>query len=591
MLTESPSRRTSETEPALRGRSKRWLLPQTTPRPATTLLERVLCERRLAEDPRFLEPSLHHLHDPSLLPGLERAAELILQTVDRGDPLVVYGDYDVDGVTATAILIHTLRALAPEWASQRLTSYVPHRVSEGYGLHTEALRSFAEQGIKTVVTVDCGITAVEPARAARELGLTLIVTDHHNADEHLPDAAAVVHPGLAGSEYPFDGLCGAGVAYKLAWRLCTMHAKTQTLPKHLKSLLVELLSFATLGTIADMVPLVDENRAIATFGLARIRRTPLIGLRALVRASGLDNEKVGEEDVGFKLAPRLNAVGRLGHARDALELFLTDDAARAAELAELLSNVNDQRRATERRIFEQACEMVGEAGMDTPERRAIVLAHDEWHPGVVGIVASRLVERFARPTLLLARDGSACKGSGRTLDGFNLHAAIGDCSEHLTRFGGHDAAAGLALDAENLDAFTAAFVERVNSRLAQEDLAQTIRIDVESNCGELSPAAVRQLDALRPFGRGNRPVVVLLRGVRLVGPPETFGREGAHLALRVSDGDRRGTLRAIAWRAGGLRSSLYDGQQLDLAVRPEVSSFSGRVEPVIEDIRTTNTPI
>ncbi len=360
------------------------------------LASRVLTARGLMNETAsaFLEPSLRSLHDPSLLPDLDRAAERILEAVASNQTIAVYGDYDVDGVSATAILVRTLRAIAP---AARVLTYIPHRIDEGYGLNADAIRSLAGEGARVIVSVDCGITATGPALAAREVGVDLIITDHHNGaerEEDLPRAFAIVHPRRPGSAYPFGDLCGAGVAYKLAWRLCTMHAGSALLPADLRELLVELLSLAALGVIADVVPLRGENRVLARHGLSRIKASPFIGLRALVKASGLDGERIDTEGVGFSLAPRLNACGRLGHAREALELMLTEDAVRAAEIARALTKLNDERRGVERRIAEEALEMARACGMAGPDRRAVVLAHEDWHAGVVGIVCSRLVEKL-----------------------------------------------------------------------------------------------------------------------------------------------------------------------------------------------------
>ena len=352
---------------------------------------------------KFLAPALTHLHDPALLPGLERAAARMLAAARSGERMVIYGDYDVDGVTATAILYHTLKAIAPGCA---LSTYVPHRLEEGYGLSAASVRELCERGEKVIVSVDCGVTAFEPARVAKDAGVDLIITDHHNLPtegQGLPDAYAIVHPRLPGSNYPFGELCGAGVAFKLAWRLLTLAHGGAKLPEAWRGLLLELLGLCALGVIADVVPLVDENRVIARFGLVKIKYTANPGLAALVEASGLGGENVQAEDVGFKLGPRLNACGRMGHAREAVELLTTATGERAAEIAAQLSRLNTQRQATERGIVEQACAMAVDAGMTTDDTRAIVLAHPEWHAGVVGIVCSRLVEKFARPVVMDAQ--------------------------------------------------------------------------------------------------------------------------------------------------------------------------------------------
>ncbi|MEM7623962.1 MAG: single-stranded-DNA-specific exonuclease RecJ, partial [Planctomycetota bacterium] len=509
----------------VRGLTRRWRRRVDEPSPEQTsnasftapvkrdLVDRVLAARGITGDAvePFLNPSLHALHDPALLPGAEVAAERILSAAAAREPIVIYGDYDVDGVTATAILVRTLRAIDPEAA---VSTYVPHRVDEGYGLNVPAIRSLADSGARVIVSVDCGVTAVEPARVARELGVDLIITDHHNppaSAKDLPEATAIVHPSLPGTDqqYPFAELCGAGVAYKLAWRMASIASGDgDRVRPDLRVLLVELLAFAALGTIADVVPLEGENRVLARFGLARCKHTPFTGLRALVEACGLAGENIDAMGVGFKLAPRLNACGRLGTAQDAIDLFLTSDPEAAARIADDLNTQNNERRQTATRILDEALELAVSHGMDKPDQRAVVLADPGWHPGVVGIVCSRLVERLCRPVVLLqSRDddelGAICAGSGRSITGFNLHAALAACSEHLMTFGGHDAAAGLKLKHDNLDAFREAFVAHANERLTPDDLVAHAAYDTDATIEELSVESVGALERMGPFGRGN----------------------------------------------------------------------------------------
>lgn len=572
------------------------------------LVERVLGVRAVEDPDAFLDPSLLQLHDPSALPGVDRAAARLLGAARAGEPIVIYGDYDVDGITATAIVYRMLKALEPGAA---VSTYVPHRVDEGYGLNAPALEKMAGDGARVVVSVDCGITANGPALAAREAGLDLIITDHHNLpDGDLPEAYALVHPRLAGGAgdggYPFGELCGAGVAYKLAWRMATLHAGSDRVAPGVRVLLLDLLALAALGTVADVVPLVDENRVIVRFGLSRCTTTEITGLVSLIDEAGLGGERIDAESVGFRLGPMLNASGRMGHAREAVELFITGDRGRASAIARDLVRLNEERRATEKRIFEQACAMAEGAGMTGPDRRAIVLAHEDWHPGVVGIVCSRLVERYARPAILMqrrpARDDEAwcgegpggervvCTGSGRSIDGFDLHGAVASCGGYLAGFGGHDMAIGLRLDAAGFDGFAGAFVERVNALLAPDDLVRTARYDCETTLGELTAETVRGLERLAPFGRSNPGVRLLVRGVRVDGRPEPFGKTGAHLGVRLrtagpSGVAGSGAVRAVAWKWGEHIGRFRPGQALDVLVEPKVSAWSGRVEPVLVDAR------
>lgn len=553
------------------------------------LVRRVLHARGLLETAAtFCEPRLTDLLEPSGIPDLDRAAERLLGALRSREPVVIYGDYDVDGVTASAILLHVCLALAPG-ASVR--TYIPHRLDEGYGLNAGAIAQLAQEGARVVVTVDCGVTAHEPARVARSLGVDLIITDHHNPPERaedLPDAFAVVHPRRPGSGYAFGDLSGAGVAYKLAWRLATLSAGGERAPQGVRELLVDLLPFAALGAIADVVPLVGENRVLARFGLARMRGTRFGGLNALIRASSLDSEGVSAEDVGFRLAPRLNACGRLGHAQAALELLTTAQGPRAEEIARDLTRLNNERRAVEAAIFDEACARAEAEGMTGEGRRAIVLADPGWHPGVVGIVCSRLVARFGRPTILMRAADGECHGSGRSVQGVRLHAALACCSEHLLTFGGHDMAAGLRLAEKNLPAFVEAFIGRINIELPPDRLTPALRIDCDAALAELTPRAVEGLDKLGPFGQGNPSPSVRVTRVRIARAPEPLGAGGKHLALRVADAAAPGVgreMRLVGWGMGGLRDRLPLGAVIDAVVRPRINVWNGRasVEPELRD--------
>ncbi len=564
----------------------RWTVRSDETPGRRPLIDRVLAARGLDDPARrdeLLNISLRQLHDPKLLPDTDRASRRILDALASNQTIAIYGDYDVDGITATATLYHTLKALDP---NASVITYVPHRLDEGYGLNDHAIRELADQGAGVVISVDCGITAVEPARVARDAGVDLIITDHHNpsSDGTLPEPFALVHPRAPGSAYPFAELCGAGVAYKLAWRLAVLHAGRPDgrANEPLRKLLIDLLAFTALGSIADVVPLVDENRVLTRFGMGRIKHSPFEGLRALVRASGLDSDKIDTDAVGFRLAPRLNACGRMGHAADAVELFTTATGSRADEIADQLARQNTERQATERRIVEQATEMAEQRGMTEPGIRAIVLRHADWHPGVVGIVCSRLVERFARPTLLLCDDGDTAKGSGRSIAGFNLHAGLDACADHLLKYGGHDAAAGMAVASDRFDAFADAFISHANTELSDDDLVSTIHADCEASADELTVDAINQIDELRPFGRGNPKVRLLLRDVPVDRDAAPFGSNAKHLGVHVGSGP---SLRCIAWNRGDDCPRMKRGRRIDLVLTPQVSSWSGRVEPVIEDWR------
>lgn len=561
------------------------------------LVARVLAARGLADAAAgkdFLYPTLKLMHDPSLMPDMDRAAARLLEAARGGEKIVIYGDYDVDGVSATAILFHMLKHLAPGCT---VATYVPHRLEEGYGLNADAIRALAAEGARVIVSVDCGVTAHEPARVAREVGVDLIVTDHHNPPAtvaDLPEAFAVVHPRRPDSVYPFGDLSGSAVAFKLAWRLATMSTGSDKVGPATRELLLELLGLASLGVIADVVPLRGENRVLARFGLSKLRHSTNLGVRALIEASGLDGENVGEYDVGFKLGPRLNACGRLGHAREAVELLTVAGPARAKEIAEQLTALNNQRRAVEKKIAEEAARLATDAGMTGPGRRAIVLASEEWHAGVVGIACSRLVGQFHRPTILMHREGDECHGSGRSVDGFNLHGALERCSPLLAGFGGHDMAAGVRVSMKNLPAFVEAFTAVANEAIDEGDLCAKTEFDATARLDELTTGAVRELNCLAPFGRENPAVRVKLEGVKVEGRPKTMGQSGTHVSLFVKQPDEgRGTvsfprsLRLIGWSWAERLRELPVGCVIDAVVEPKISTWqgSGNVEAELVDLR------
>lgn len=567
--------RDSAPDAGRRGLLAHWHGPRHPSPQGETLAERILHARGIT-DSAFLNPTLTQLHDPSLLPGIDRAAQRVLDALSRDESIAIYGDYDVDGISAAAILWHTLRAIRPD---ARLQTYLPHRLDEGYGLNTEALCERLGS-CQLVVSVDCGITAVEPARAVRDSGRDLIITDHHlpRADGVLPEAFALVHPSLPlAAAYPCPDLSGAGVAFKLAWRLVTLHCGGRATPP-LRALLMDMLALASMGIIADVVPLLGENRVIARQGLRQIAQTGLPGLRAL-RDESMNNETgVDAEAIAFRLGPRLNAVGRLGHAGKALEMLKTDDPELAASIAAELTHINDERRNREAAITRDAEKQAIQAGMDRPDRRAIVLAQRDWDRGIVGICCARLVERFCRPVILLQDDGDTCHGSGRSVDSVDLHGALQACSSSLISFGGHAMAAGVHLKSSRLGEFAERFIEHVNGCLAPDDLTPVIHLDGTCEASDLTLAAVTELDSLRPYGRGNPKPTLLLRGVRRTGPLRSMGKDERHIRFDVRGAG--GVVRVKGWnwakRLVDAGLSLEEGQSLDLVVRPAVNDWMGR---------------
>jgi single-stranded-DNA-specific exonuclease len=536
---------------------------------------------------QFLEAKLSELRDPDLLPGASQAAEILHDAVRAGRRIVVYGDYDADGMTATAILLLCLRLLGAN-----ATYYVPNRIDEGYGLNHEAIRCLALEGAQVVVTVDCGIASVAEAATAAECGLTLIITDHHQAGDTLPAAAAIVHPGLPGSEYPFAGLCGAAVALKLAWALCQRASEAKRVSEPMREFLMRAVGLAAVGTVADVVPLVDENRVLVRHGLACLRHWPVLGLAALEKVTGLDKKPQLEgDDVGYTIGPRLNAAGRLGQAPLAVELLTTDSPQRALQLAEFIHQLNEQRQSLERSVLLAAGKQIDAAG-DLHQLPALVIAGRGWHPGVIGIVAGRLAEKHHRPVILIALDAIGAKpgvGSGRSVPGFNLHAALIACGGHLLAHGGHRAAAGLTINEASVEAFRIDFFAYVEQQISSEDRVAELFVDAETPFAALTHQTVRQIESLAPFGNGNTRPVLCTTDVRLADPPKRIGSTGRHLSLRL---EQHGvTLRAVAFGGGDWEQALIavDGP-LDVAFEPVINHFRGRhtVEMHLTDWRPQN---
>jgi single-stranded-DNA-specific exonuclease len=541
------------------------------------VVAQLLLNRRLGEPDsarRFLDAPLAGLHPPRLLPGVDEAADRLLAAVRAGRRICVYGDYDVDGLTGTAILLQCLRLLGAQ-----PDVYVPHRLDEGYGLSAGALAQLARQGTQVVVTVDCGIASIEEADEARRLGLELIITDHHEMRDVLPDAAVRVHPRLPGTDYPFGQLSGAGVAFKLAWALCQKESGSDKVTQRFRDFLLESVALAALGTVADVVPLTDENRIFVRHGLARIQQAPSPGLHALIEAAGLVNGAgVRAGDVGYKLAPRLNAAGRLGCARLVVELLTTTSQQRAVDLARYLEGENGKRQALERRMLSQAREQVNGDALAAP---ALVLASDEWHPGVLGIVASRLVDLYGRPALMIALRGEAGEaerlgqGSGRSVSGYALHEALLACGEHLVSHGGHHMAAGFKLKVECLDAFRAAFHAHAARHFPSGPRPPRLVLDAETPLSVLTLGLVRDLDQLEPYGSANSRPLFLAGGLQVVGEPRKMGQGERHLGFQVRQGDVK--LRAVAFgMADRLDTLMADAGRCCLAFTPKVNEWQGR---------------
>jgi single-stranded-DNA-specific exonuclease len=499
-------------------------------------------------------------HPPSAFDSMAAIVAQIGAAIAAGQRITVHGDFDVDGVCATTIMVSTLRALGAEcdWL-------IPDRIGDGYGLSAPNIEKLAKRGTELMITVDCGVTAAAEVRRARELGIETIVTDHHQAGEELPDCP-ILHPEI--SHYPFVSLCGTAVAWKLACALRQGDGQAD-------------LDLVALATVADVVPLVGENRSLVKRGLVEMRRTRRPGLRALMAASKCEPTRLDESDLAFRLAPRINAAGRLYRADAGVELMLTEDEARAEEIAVELGRANSERRAREREVdtaAEAARRQLPEALREAP---GLVLAGEDWHPGVVGIVASRLVERYHRPVVVVSLDGEGGgRGSGRSIPGFDLLAALEACAQHLETFGGHRAAAGLALRAENLDAFRAAFAAHATAALGPDELRRTQRIDAMVGGVGLGLELAEELGQLAPFGMGNPGVRLMVPSAR-VSDVRTMG-EGKHSRFSLHSGSHR----ALGVAFGRSSLGVEDDESVDAAVRLEVNHWNGSVEPrvVLNDL-------
>lgn len=503
--------------------------------------------------------------DPFLLDDMDRAVTRVLAALQGRERVAVYGDYDADGLTATALLVSVLEAAGAE-----VTWYIPDRSAEGYGLNAAALEHLRANGVGLVVTVDCGVTALPEAALARRLGLGLVITDHHEPGPELPAADAVVNPRRPGSRHPSRDLAGVGVAYKLAQALVPFLGRPD-----LVALVEELVDLVALGTVADVVPLLGENRALVSRGLERLNPPRRLGLEALCRAAALHGRPVGTYHLAFQLGPRLNAAGRVGDAARAVRLLLTRDAVEAAALATELDQSNRERQALEEAILTEALRRVG-AEADLAREMAIVLAGEGWHEGVIGIVASRLVEMFARPALLVAMNGAAGRGSGRSIPAFNLVEALRECSGRLGRYGGHRLAAGFELEREAFDAFRQDFLEFVRARLTREDLVHELRIDACVEPRELAPDEVLrllgELELIGPHGPGN-PEPLFAVGPVTFASVRRMGEGGRHLRALARCGGV--AIEVVGFGRGDLAPRL-GGRAWDLAFRPELDEWQGR---------------
>ncbi|MCG6955648.1 MAG: single-stranded-DNA-specific exonuclease RecJ [Gemmatimonadetes bacterium] len=511
---------------------------------------------------RFLRPLLDQLHDPALLADGEVAAERIASAVRRGESILVHGDYDVDGMCATALYARFLRA-----HGGRVVPFVPHRMRDGYDFGEAGLRVARESDATLIVTADCGTVAHDPVAAARREGIDVVVTDHHTVATGLPEATALVNPQRPDCRYPEKGLCGTGLAYKVC-TLVARHLAVDSAP------LGELLDLVALATVADLVPLLGENRVLVRQGLKRFAATRVAGVRALLRVTGVDAANVNAGQLGFVVAPRLNAAGRLGESDDALQLLLTEDDQEADQLARQLDDINGVRQEEDRRTLAEALDLL-EADYDPERDYGVVLAREGWHPGVIGIVASRVVERIHRPVVMVALSSDKGRGSARSIPGFHLYEALASCREHLDRFGGHRQAAGMDLDRPSLPAFRRAFQSEARRRLEGVDLRPELRVDLELPLDQVDLELIHWLEYMGPHGIGNPRPVFVARNVSLEGARTV---KETHLKVALRDGGSM--LDAIGFGVAERHPpETLRGGGYDVALKLERNEWKGIVRP------------
>jgi single-stranded-DNA-specific exonuclease len=575
---------------AARMQKKEWEIRQGSPNAeglakslkVSPLLAQVLINRGISDvhgGSVFLRPKLSGLIAPEKMPGVGVAVARIKHAIRTKEKITVYGDYDVDGIAGVAILWQLITLLGGQ-----VDFYIPHRIDEGYGLNAEAVATLAKGGTRLLITADCGIGACQAVELAGQLGVEVIVTDHHQQGPELPKAIAIVHPAMD-PNYTNQDSCGAMVAFKLAWATANEFNAGKKLEPKLREFMLNATSMAAMGTVADIVDMRGENRILTNYGLKALPGCKLCGITALIESAGLTGQGLDSFHIGFRLAPMLNAAGRMGHARLAVELLTTDSPVRSMHISEYLKEQNNQRKVCERKIFKQACEMIVQRGLHHPDRKSIVLASEDWHNGVIGIVASKIVDKFYRPTIMINSSNGLAQGSARSIEGFDLLAAITACSGHLTSFGGHKMAAGIKIEAGKIEQFAADIEEYARENLSDEDVVSKLHIDAVASLNELSREMVSELDLLGPFGQGNPEPIFATKGVRLSSAPRKIGSGSEHLQLAITD--NTAAIRCIGFGMGKLEKKLLEHEFFNVAYQPQINNYNGNnnVQLVISDIQ------
>ena len=522
---------------------------------AKILSNRNILGREMQEDDikKFLNPTRDDFYDPFLLPDMEQAVERIEQAINNKEKILIYGDYDADGITSTTILIKFFKELGVE-----VDKYIPNRLEEGYGINNKALEEIKNRGIDLIITVDTGITANDQVKYANELGLDVIITDHHEPSDEIPKAVAVIDAKRKNNKYPFDQLAGCGIAFKLTQAI-SIKRKLDPI-NYLKN-----LDIVSIGTISDLVPLVDENRVIVKLGLMLVKQTKNIGLRKLLLKSQL--KEVDSTSISFGITPRINAAGRLGNQYDALNLFITEDAKEAERLSEILNSYNIERQKIGNKIYEEAISQLKDK-----EKNCIILGKEDWHHGVIGIVSSKITEKFNKPSILLCFENNIAKGSGRSVPGFDLYKAISSTKEYLLGFGGHTMACGLSLTVENFEKFKKEITKYIDENLDISKLEKEIYIDENLTIDDLDIEKIKELKSLEPFGEENPEPIIMYENVEINGI-RTLS-ENRHLKLSLKKNDK--IIDAIGFNLGELAEKYKIGDTIDIVGNIEINSFNGK---------------
>jgi single-stranded-DNA-specific exonuclease len=520
----------------------------------------------------FFRPSMEDLHDPFIMHDMDAAVKRISLAILKNEHMVVFGDYDVDGTDSTAMLWKFLKD-----AGANVSYFIPDRVKDGYGISKAGIDHMHEVGALLLIAVDCGITAVLQVEQARSYGIDVIICDHHEPGNEIPNATAVLDALQPSCPYPFKYLCGCGVAFKLIQALAGSEPIRSKLGEDAPKRLLDYLQYVTLATTADIVPLVNENRVMVKLGLELMNSIPVPGIRALIETSGLSLGRISSGQIVFVLAPRINAVGRLGDANRAVEMLASDSFDRAVQIARVMEDENFQRRKIDEETFLQAQEIV-EKFLEADNDSAIVLHQESWHPGVIGIVASRLVERYYRPTIMMTTVDGVAKGSARSISGFNIHEALKRCENKLIQFGGHKYAAGLTVELDRVDEFRDAFKQVAAELLTEDLLTPEIKIDAEVQLSDLTPKFIRVLNQFAPFGPENMRPVFAARNVEVLGQPRIVGKN--HLRFKVRSNTH--VVDAIGFNLGHLLSRVRSGSKVDVAFSLDEGEFAGETVPQLK---------